>query len=147
MKCSAEYRYGMSGTVVTGDPVADMRLAAVTGEIIHEISNAEMIEAGDSAAPIIKMLVCISREFETDYKSVAKSRFFEADLNGAVILDSLIKRGVLAEDFLGEMYLKRKENQLIIRPVEMCGSNFDEIWSILQKLHYAKIYQRLIVDE
>lgn len=49
----AAYRIGMSGTPLTYERLADMKLVGATGDVIYEIKNTELIEAGYSAKPTI----------------------------------------------------------------------------------------------
>ena len=87
--------------------------------------------------------VRLSPRFEL---TVSKQNFRWAGENGLMILDKLIKKGVLAEDPSGKVYLIRKEGQPIIRPVEMDGIHFNETWGILtcsleaQKDRIAEIF-------
>lgn len=57
MACTAaQYRFGFSGTIRTGDPRKDMRIQAATGEEIARERSIPLIEKGVVAEPIIVML-------------------------------------------------------------------------------------------
>lgn len=47
------YRFGFSGTPLKYDVLADMKLVAMTGEVVVDISNEYLIEKGYSAEPIV----------------------------------------------------------------------------------------------
>jgi len=64
--------------------------------------------------------------------TIANLKFSEADSNGSTILDGLIKKSILEEVSSTEVRLKRNNCEPISRPSEMQGSDFDEIWGILQ---------------
>ncbi|KKN62975.1 hypothetical protein LCGC14_0506850 [marine sediment metagenome] len=48
---SGKYRYGFSGTPLKNDVLADMKLISITGRVIYDLGNAELIEQGYSAVP------------------------------------------------------------------------------------------------
>lgn len=49
------YRYGFSGTPLRHDVLSDMKLIAYTGDIVTDISNKELIDAGYSARPVVNV--------------------------------------------------------------------------------------------
>jgi len=51
----APYRFGMSGTPLRHAALNDLVLIASTGEVIVEVTNADLIKSGISARPIIHM--------------------------------------------------------------------------------------------
>lgn len=51
------YRIGMSGTPLTYERLPDLKLVAAFGDIIYEVSNAQLIEAGYSSKPIINFIM------------------------------------------------------------------------------------------
>jgi superfamily II DNA or RNA helicase len=52
---SIAYRFGFSGTPLDRSDGQDLRLIAQTGDIIMEITNAELIERGVSVRPIVRL--------------------------------------------------------------------------------------------
>jgi len=54
--CTAPYRFGLSGTPFKRGDKQDLKLIALTGEVIYKISNKEMIEDGVSVPVDIKMI-------------------------------------------------------------------------------------------
>lgn len=44
--CPAPYRYGLSGTPLDRTDGADLKLIAQTGEVVYEVSNKQLIDAG-----------------------------------------------------------------------------------------------------
>jgi len=49
------YRFGFSGTPLKEDVLADMKLISMTGRVVTEITNADLISMGHSAVPIVHM--------------------------------------------------------------------------------------------
>ena len=64
-------------------------------------------------------------------KTVAKSKFLKADSNGRMILETLIKKGILVDYNAGNVFLRENEGQQISRPDEIQDRKFDEIWDDL----------------
>ncbi|RKY33160.1 MAG: hypothetical protein DRP74_00475 [Candidatus Omnitrophota bacterium] len=60
MKCKASYRFGLSATPLQKNDVKDWRLLAMTGEIVHSVTNQDLIEKGYSAEP--KIIIIPVRE-------------------------------------------------------------------------------------
>ena len=54
--CSASYRFGLSGTPFRRGDKQDLKLIALTGDIIYRVSNKEMIEDGVSVPTDIIMI-------------------------------------------------------------------------------------------
>lgn len=64
------YRIGMSGTPLTYERLADIKLVGATGPIIYEVTNSELIAEGFSSRPIImfyKLDDPITDEAKKDY--------------------------------------------------------------------------------
>jgi superfamily II DNA or RNA helicase len=51
----APYRYGFSGTPLRRDKLSDLLLIGATGPVTVEVTNAELIDSGVSARPIVRM--------------------------------------------------------------------------------------------
>lgn len=62
-----KYRIGMSGTPLTYERLSDMKMVAAFGEVIYEVKNAQLIEAGYSAQPIINFIQLTDRIKAKDY--------------------------------------------------------------------------------
>ena len=57
MRCvGARYRIGLSGTVITGDPVKDMKLEGITGPLYTAAETQELADRGFLATPLIKFV-------------------------------------------------------------------------------------------
>lgn len=54
-QCSARMRFGLSGTI-SKEPVKLMHFESLTGPIIAEVRNKELVELGRSAKPFIRMV-------------------------------------------------------------------------------------------
>ena len=63
--CTASYRFGLSGTPFKRGDNQDLKLIALTGDIIYKISNKEMIEDGVSTPTDIIMV-------DIDYPTIAR---------------------------------------------------------------------------
>lgn len=64
------YRFGFSGTPLKYEALADMKLMAATGPVVYEYGNSELIDAGWSAMPIVKLHTIEEPEmWESDYLS------------------------------------------------------------------------------
>lgn len=53
--CGARMRFGLSGTIKKGDSVKMMTFEGLTGPVIAEVLNEELVRLGRSARPLIKM--------------------------------------------------------------------------------------------
>jgi superfamily II DNA or RNA helicase len=53
MATPGSYRIGLSGTPLRYNQLDDMKLVGATGEVIYEISNTQLIEAGFSVPPVV----------------------------------------------------------------------------------------------
>lgn len=73
MAIPALWRFGFSGTPLTNDPLADLRLEAVTGPVRVRVTNAQMIEHNYSAVPRIRM-IRIQPELEDEIRDALQSR-------------------------------------------------------------------------
>lgn len=56
INCNAPYRFGLSGTPFKDNDLDDMRLRAVTGNVISRVSNDYLIKQGYSAVPEIRYI-------------------------------------------------------------------------------------------
>jgi hypothetical protein len=87
---------------------------------------------------VLMALAWVGMNTFSPYKgTVGKYQFLKADPNGAPILESLIKKGILEEipsneskRAAGRVRLK-KDSQIVTRPPEMLSNNFNAIWNAL----------------
>lgn len=71
-----EYRYGFSGTPLKNDVLSDLKLISLTGEIVTDISNKYLIDAGYSAKPRVNIVIMDSvsiDEWEASYQDAYDS--------------------------------------------------------------------------
>jgi superfamily II DNA or RNA helicase len=64
-KCLAPMRFGMSGTIAEHNKVKLMHYTGMTGSVIAEIHNKELVELGRSAKPIIRLIKLEGEELDT----------------------------------------------------------------------------------
>lgn len=79
VKIPGPFRVGMSGTPLTYERLADLKLIGVTGSIIYEVRNAELIAAGWSSKPVIRF----SKILEP--KQPAKSKDYQAIYRAGIV--------------------------------------------------------------
>ena len=91
---------------------------------------------------IVKDGITIRNEFldysYRDYGTLQKRTFREADPNGSEIVNDLIQKGVLQDLFPAQVRLNQNDGVPFSRPQEIAGSNFDNIWAILQQVLLIK---------
>lgn len=68
------YRYGFSGTPLKNDVLSDLKLISITGEVICEVRNKDLIEEGYSAIPTVKILTVESSK-DSDYNAKYKDAY------------------------------------------------------------------------
>lgn len=56
LACPAAYRFGLSGTPATGDPIKDWTIEGAIGPVIASIRSADLIERGISVRPRVVFL-------------------------------------------------------------------------------------------
>lgn len=52
----AVYRFGWSATPLKKDVLSDMRLIGMTGKVLYEVTNKQLIDAGYSAKPTVRLV-------------------------------------------------------------------------------------------
>jgi superfamily II DNA or RNA helicase len=55
-KVPGKYRYGFSGTPLKHDVLADMKLIGMTGDVVVEVTNKELIDQEYSAKPVVHII-------------------------------------------------------------------------------------------
>jgi len=98
-RCNAYFRYGMSATPVMRDAISNLQLIGQTGGVVGSITNADLIERGISAKPII--YVVENRTISTDLERktyhaayrLGIETNFDRNLLIAKIVSEAMKRG------------------------------------------------------
>lgn len=113
------YRFGVSGTPLKHEELADMKLMAATGPVVCEVSNEFMIEQGYSAKPRIDIKIIEDDEYWlADYQSaysnmivnnVKRNKYiakYAKRINGAVlILVARIEHGRILQELTDGKFL------------------------------------------
>lgn len=79
--CRARMRFGLSGTIDKANSTKMMHFTGLTGPIIAEVRNKELVERGRSAKPLIKMVeidtaIVVGENFPDSYRrAIVKNRF------------------------------------------------------------------------
>lgn len=82
------YRFGFSGTPLKYDMLADLKLIALTGEIVVDISNKELIEAGYSAEPMVYLHIVEEPDgWGADYQDAYRVCVADNEGRNALIAD------------------------------------------------------------
>lgn len=68
----AYYRFGLSGTIVTGNPLRDLKLEGATGPVYVSRTTMELAESGYLAKPLI-MLLDIGRMSYPSYEEIRQA--------------------------------------------------------------------------
>jgi superfamily II DNA or RNA helicase len=88
-KIPGSYRYGFSGTPLKYEVLADMKLAAATGDILCTTSNAFLVKEGYSAVPKVYVHVVESYdvdEWELDYQSAYDKLIVSGEVRNKLIV-------------------------------------------------------------
>lgn len=116
-------------------------------ETLNNSRNLCIVESLGNFGPQAKeALPLLNAILQSDtHGIVLKSMFLNADLNGAAILDSLIKKGIIEEVSPTEVCLKQDVGTRLRRPHEIAGKNFKRIWNRLEdRLYYPS---RMIINK
>lgn len=87
--CKAPMRLGLSGTIDERSPAKMMHYVGLTGPILGEIRNKELVEKGRSAKPFIRFREVKCREFETYGESYRKGIVRNKERNKAVVEETM----------------------------------------------------------
>lgn len=93
MHIRAPYRFGFSGTPLKRDTLSDLHLEALCGPIRTHVTNVEMIEAGYSATPDVRLLridAAPAPDNPKSYPSVYKAGIVENDFRNETIVREAI---------------------------------------------------------
>jgi len=90
-KCeNAYYRYGLSGTPYTKDPVRNRRLIGVLGDTIYETTNKYMVENGYSCDVVVVSIPCNHHEY-LSYTTAISEGVDRNDKRNELIVKSIAK--------------------------------------------------------
>jgi superfamily II DNA or RNA helicase len=87
-KIPGKFRFGFSGTPLKHDVLADMKLIAMTGDVVVDVPNEFLIDKGFSAKPIVHFYVIESLDeklWEMDYQTAYKLCIVENDERNKII--------------------------------------------------------------
>lgn len=139
-----EYRYGFSGTPLKNDVLSDLKLISLTGEIVTDISNKYLIDAGYSAKPRVNIVIMDSvsiDEWEASYQDAYDSLIVNNDVRNRVI--SEIASGAVGTVLIMVERIEHGEilNELIPKSVFVNGS-FDSAYrkKILKKMKSGGVF-------
>jgi len=85
--CNASYRFGLSGTPFKRGDKQDLKLIALTGEVVYKVSNKEMIEEGVSVPVDVNVVDVDEPELphRLDYNVVYDSGIVDNDFRNRII--------------------------------------------------------------
>ncbi len=89
-KISGGYRFGFSGTPIKYDLLSDMKLVSVTGRILVDVTNNELIEKGYSAKPIVHIRTITNDAddlYEAKYQVAYKEMIVDNSYRNTCIAD------------------------------------------------------------
>lgn len=94
-----DIRIGTSGTPLSYQRLLDLKLVAATGELLYEVTNADLIEGGHSSKPLIKFIVIDTptikakkADYQIIYRKCIVDNYFRNEII-AMIAESEVKRG------------------------------------------------------
>ena len=119
-RCPARYRFGLSGTALDENPVRNYRLMAVTGPIISEIRNKELIERGVSAKPTVYF------SLSKGDKLVAGTKYSTA-VNLGIVYNE--ERNLQIVELVKKLQKEGKNTILVLSPRKMHGL---ELFNLMQ---------------
>lgn len=115
---NAVYRYGLSGTIETGNESRDYKLEGATGPLYVAAETMELAERGFLAKPLIRM-VSIAKHTYPTYEQVREAVYPEWQSNpralmkmGGKLYAEAYKRGVTENEKRNEMIVTLTENHL-----------------------------------
>lgn len=84
------YRFGFSGTPLTYDDLNDMKLMAITGRVVCDVSNRHLIGGGYSAHPVVEIHIIEDTDvdvYELPYQEAYTQLIVMHDYRNDVIAD------------------------------------------------------------
>jgi superfamily II DNA or RNA helicase len=115
--CSAPMRLGLSGTIKEKDKVKFLHYSGLTGPIIAEVRNKELVELGRSARPHIRMV-----EVHSDF--ISADSYMEAYREGVV--------------------KNRKRNRLVVKEVlRYVKKDYPTLVTVARLSHGRRILEKL----
>ena len=116
--CNASYRFGLSGTPFKRGDKQDLKLIALTGEVVHKITNKEMIEEGVSVPVDINMV-------DVDYPSLPHRTEYE----------QVYALGVADNDF---------RNRIICKLVDEYNKSGKQVLVLVKRISHGHTLDRLL---
>jgi superfamily II DNA or RNA helicase len=87
--CRAPMRFGLSGTINKKSKVKMMHYTGLTGPVLAEIRNKELVEKGRSAKPYIRFIEVDSKDYDSYTRSYVKGIVRNRNRNKSVISEML----------------------------------------------------------
>ena len=115
--CNASYRYGLSGTPFGRGDKQDLKIIALTGEVIHKISNKEMIEEGVSVPVDIHMV-------DVDFPNIPHRADYEM-VYASGITDNEYRNRIIC-NLVDANYKKGKQVLVLVKRIEH-GYRLDQL--------------------
>jgi len=106
--CSASYRFGLSGTPFRRGDKQDLKLIALTGDIIYRVTNKEMIEDGISVPTDILMV-------DIEHPQIAGGDEYR-DVYGAGITHNEFRNNIICE-LVDKYYKSGKQVVVMIKEI------------------------------
>jgi superfamily II DNA or RNA helicase len=98
-KIPGPYRFGVSGTPIKYEELADLKLMAATGQVVYDLSNKELIDRGFSAKPIVDIITIEDNKpdlWDMDYQEAYDALIVHNDIRNKAIADYVkIKTGTV----------------------------------------------------
>jgi superfamily II DNA or RNA helicase len=125
MKVNAFWRYGFSGTPLYHDRLRDMQLIGATGPVATYVSNEDLIKAGYSAVPVIRVFEVPFTEDavddELEYPDAYDLFIVHNEARNAIIVEEAMQRVQDRKTVL--TLVKRLDHQGILCDM-MCDAGF-----------------------
>jgi superfamily II DNA or RNA helicase len=90
-QCAAPMRFGLSGTIDKENKIKWMHYKGMTGPIIAETRNKELVDLGRSAKPIIRMVEVHAKKLEGNYASDYRMGVVRNRVRNRLVIDETIR--------------------------------------------------------
>lgn len=118
------YRFGLSGTPLKYDSLADMKLVGYTGDIIFEVTNDYMIRHGWSAKPIVQLYVIEADGYwDMDYFDAYANLIVKNDARNNIIADRVAKFDGVAMILVNQLEHGERLKKMIPNSIFINGSH------------------------
>ena len=129
------YRYGFSGTPLKYNDLDDLKLIAVTGRVLCDVTNEELIEEGWSAKPQIKLHIIENGITELDYQEAYTTLIVQNELRNGIIVRESEEAGGVVLVLVNRIEHGKLLNEMIDGSIFVNGSNSSDYrLSILQDM-------------